>query len=84
MDTLIMQGKVEALMFDFLVKWNEFHPGQRLCEDLQDEIHQYLLMGYCVGVDHTVEIIEKEIGYFTDKTHGSISLKKIKQIIINL
>lgn len=84
MDTITMVDKVDDLMLDFNSKWNELHPGQKLIEDLQSEIHQYLLMSYVVGVDHTVQKIESEIKKITDYPFSSVHTKKIKQIINNL
>lgn len=84
MDTLIMIDKIDDLMLDFNMKWNDRHPGQKLSEDLQSEFHQYLLMSYVVGVDHTVEKIESEIKKITNYPFSSIHTKKIKQIINNL
>ena len=84
MDTVVMVDKVNDLMLDFNMKWNELHPGMILSEDLQSEIHQYLLMAYVVGVDHTVERIESEIKKITNYPYGSLSSNKLKRVINNL
>jgi len=80
-----MEIKSAELFKDFYDRWMELHPGFRLHVELQDTIRQYLLMAYVVGVDHTVEEIEKKLTKISNyPVYGNISTKKMRLIIHNL